>query len=231
MTEQLNLNRIADACEEIAKNGGGGGGDTVSITPTLDEGTKIADFSINGQQGSLYAPEGGGSGGVVYETLAEVTVAPDATFNESNIFEPFIPICSALEDMAIEEFKNSRLIMEVFAGDSEHDVVVFNPQNYINAPGDEFVEGDYTLAIASGSMVNWSICIRCNDTPNVNMYVVSMYPEPGVTPTPTQSITGIFSGFPDNCTTIPDVFDFACTSIKFTLEKLVTGSSPSQNNA
>lgn len=41
---------------------GGGGGSTVSITPTLSSGTKIADYSINGVGGELYAPNGGGGG-------------------------------------------------------------------------------------------------------------------------------------------------------------------------
>lgn len=40
----------------------GGGGSIVSITPTLQSGTKIADFSINGVPDELYAPSGGGSG-------------------------------------------------------------------------------------------------------------------------------------------------------------------------
>lgn len=40
--------------------GGSGGGSTVTITPTLSTGTKIADFSIDGQNGELYAPQGGG---------------------------------------------------------------------------------------------------------------------------------------------------------------------------
>lgn len=39
---------------------GGGGGSTVSITPVLTEGTKIADYEIDGEGGSLYAPSGGG---------------------------------------------------------------------------------------------------------------------------------------------------------------------------
>lgn len=39
--------------------GGGGGGSTVIITPTLSEGTKIADFEIDGESGELYAPSGG----------------------------------------------------------------------------------------------------------------------------------------------------------------------------
>ena len=37
--------------------GGGGGGSEVTITPVLTEGEKIADYSIDGESGSLYAPE------------------------------------------------------------------------------------------------------------------------------------------------------------------------------
>lgn len=37
-------------------DGGGGGGSTVTITPTLESGTKIADFSIDSETGSIYAP-------------------------------------------------------------------------------------------------------------------------------------------------------------------------------
>ena len=36
--------------------GGGGGGSEVTITPTLTEGEKIADYEIDGNQGELYAP-------------------------------------------------------------------------------------------------------------------------------------------------------------------------------
>ena len=36
--------------------GGGGGGSNVTITPTLLEGTKVADYSIDDTNGSLYAP-------------------------------------------------------------------------------------------------------------------------------------------------------------------------------
>ena len=45
------------------EHGGGGGGSNVSITPTLQSGTKIADFEIDGVSGALYAPSGGGGGG------------------------------------------------------------------------------------------------------------------------------------------------------------------------
>lgn len=36
--------------------GGGGGGSEVTITPTLESGTKIADYTIDDTTGSLYAP-------------------------------------------------------------------------------------------------------------------------------------------------------------------------------
>lgn len=53
---------------------GGGGGSTVTITPTLSSGTKIADYSINEVSGSLYAPSGGGGGGGIdYSTTEQDT--------------------------------------------------------------------------------------------------------------------------------------------------------------
>lgn len=42
---------------------GGGSGSTVTITPSLSTGTKIADYEIDGVAGELYAPSGGGGGG------------------------------------------------------------------------------------------------------------------------------------------------------------------------
>lgn len=37
--------------------GGGGGGSDVSITPTYNQGKKIADYSIDGNEGAIYTPE------------------------------------------------------------------------------------------------------------------------------------------------------------------------------
>ena len=50
-----------------------GGGSTVTITPSLATGTKIADYSINGVSGALYAPNGGG-GSSALSDLTDVTV-------------------------------------------------------------------------------------------------------------------------------------------------------------
>ena len=52
---------------------GGGGGSTVTITPTLATGTKIADYSIDGVSDSLYAPTGGG-GATDLDDLTDVTI-------------------------------------------------------------------------------------------------------------------------------------------------------------
>lgn len=41
---------------EYSGSGGGGGGSSVEITPSLVSGTKIADYEIDGTEGSLYAP-------------------------------------------------------------------------------------------------------------------------------------------------------------------------------
>lgn len=36
---------------------GGGGGSTVEITPVYNTGTKIADYSIDGEEGAIYVPK------------------------------------------------------------------------------------------------------------------------------------------------------------------------------
>lgn len=66
------------------EHGGGGGGSDVEITPTLQSGTKIADFEIDGVSGALYAPSGGGgasSQGVYIDKLIfDTYVAGDGTY-------------------------------------------------------------------------------------------------------------------------------------------------------
>lgn len=60
-----------------------GGGSNVEITPTLQSGTKIADFEINGVSGELYAPSGGGGGGggaYVDRLIFDTYVAGNGTY-------------------------------------------------------------------------------------------------------------------------------------------------------
>jgi len=71
--------------DKVYGAGGAGGGSTVTITPTLSSGTKIADFEIDGEPGELYAPQGGGGSGYSetilfsgdYGTNAELQLSGD----------------------------------------------------------------------------------------------------------------------------------------------------------
>lgn len=58
--------------EVIEEGGGGGGGSTVSITPTLETGTKIAEYEIDGVEGVLYAPNGGSGSSFFVVTLGSL---------------------------------------------------------------------------------------------------------------------------------------------------------------
>lgn len=61
--------------------GGGAGGSEVTITPTITTGTKIADYSIDGESGELYAPNGGG-GGALKTCIVKLEIS--GSFNSSN---------------------------------------------------------------------------------------------------------------------------------------------------
>ena len=47
---------IKHLCDNVNELIDEGGGSNVSITPSLTSGVKIADYEIDGQTGSLYAP-------------------------------------------------------------------------------------------------------------------------------------------------------------------------------
>lgn len=61
--------------------GGGGGGSVVSFTQVLSSGTKIGIITIDGTSTDIYAPAGGGGGGVFYGTCgtAAATAAKAVT--------------------------------------------------------------------------------------------------------------------------------------------------------
>ena len=64
------------------ENSNGGGGSTVSITPILSSGTKIAEFEIDGVSGDLFAPNGGGGG----NTITYGTDVPTSSGNDGDLY-------------------------------------------------------------------------------------------------------------------------------------------------
>ena len=75
------ITELENRVDQISGEGGGqqgggssSGGDSVIISPTQSSGVKIADFSINGQEGALYAPKS-----EIIETGDTVEVVRDLT--------------------------------------------------------------------------------------------------------------------------------------------------------
>ena len=71
--------------------GGGGGGSEVTITPVLTEGTKIADYDIDGTPGELYAPDPEALPGTIvtkvlreYNDTTQTKIAKVTTLDTSN---------------------------------------------------------------------------------------------------------------------------------------------------
>ena len=67
---------------------GGKKGNQVNITPTLTQGIKIADYSIDDVSGKLYAPQGGGSGNTTSRELtpAEYAALSDEEKNNGTVY-------------------------------------------------------------------------------------------------------------------------------------------------
>lgn len=121
------------------EHGGGGGGSDVSITPTLQSGTKIADFEIDGVSGALYAPSGGGGGGGgSSQTIADVlwsgsatpsTAGTDITLSHAISDYDFIVFtvnqnsgCDSVVVIAVNELTVGESYIETGYGGSQMDV-------------------------------------------------------------------------------------------------------------
>ena len=67
---------------------GGKKGNQVNITPTLTQGIKIADYSIDDVTGELYAPHGNGSGNTTSRELtpAEYAALSDEEKNNGTVY-------------------------------------------------------------------------------------------------------------------------------------------------
>lgn len=70
--------------------GSSGGGSQVSITPTLTQGRKIADYEIDGEAGELYAPRSGGGSSSVEYSYDEIDIG--TWVDGSTVYQKVVPI-------------------------------------------------------------------------------------------------------------------------------------------
>ena len=137
---------------------GGGGGSTVTITPILSSGTKIADYSIDGVSDSLYAPNGGGGGGggIDYSTTEQDTglkwIDGSAVYQKTiNIVNSSSVAATRDIDLSSDIPSGARVIE--FSGIYEY---VYSSKNYGYMIGNEFVycsmeDSAYKLKIVLGN--------------------------------------------------------------------------------
>ena len=93
----------------------GGGGSTVSITPSLATGTKIADYSIDGVTGELYAPSGGGSGDV-----EDVYVNGTSVLDSNNIAQ-----VKTHKEVSLAEYEDANDNIIYFVDDDDDELGIY----------------------------------------------------------------------------------------------------------
>lgn len=89
-TDTLNKVQIDDTIYSIES----GGGSTVTITPSLESGTKVADFTIDETSGSLYAP--------TPESPIEYTAGANIQISEENVISATDTTYTAGNNITIE---------------------------------------------------------------------------------------------------------------------------------
>ena len=80
---------IDDLKKQIAA---GGGGDEVTITPAMESGVKVADYTIGETEGSIYAPD--------LPAFTNRVSIKTGTLNDKNLYRVFIPINSAVSGIS-----------------------------------------------------------------------------------------------------------------------------------
>lgn len=92
--------------------GGGGGGSNVTITPTLSTGTKIADYTIDSESGSLYAPTPTSLTAELPLSISNNTISIDlsdyATQSDISDFVTDTDLATVLEDYTTYQYTESR---------------------------------------------------------------------------------------------------------------------------
>lgn len=128
-------------------SGGDDGGSVVAIEPTLSQGTKIADFSIDGNSGSLYAPD--------YElpiasdeTLGGIKVGQNLNIEEDGTLNAVGGSLSELSDVTISSLANDQTLrynstlQKWVNADTGKNLFIgtANPNNSVGSDGDMYVK-------------------------------------------------------------------------------------------
>lgn len=129
---------------------GGGGGSSVTITPTLSSGTKIADYSIDGVNNSLYAPSGGGGGSSINYSTTEQIVGSymGETLYEIVIDNLSVPSNTSWTNITTIQGGKDLIDFKAWGYFSEYFLVNYNQAHIDTSTGTleaRFVEGGRTI--------------------------------------------------------------------------------------
>ena len=134
-------------------SGGDDGGSVVAIEPTLSSGIKIADYSIDGNPGALYAPDNEYELPIASaETLGGIMVVQNLNIEEDGTLNAVGGSLSELSDVAISSVANEQTIrydstlQKWVNSDTGKNLFIStaNPNNNIGSNDDMYVKrGEY----------------------------------------------------------------------------------------
>ena len=145
--------------------GGGGGGSEVTITPTLQSGTKIADYSIDETSGSLYAPTPGALPATIvtkalrkYNDTSQTKIMTVTTLDTSNnqevsqdIYAPSPVQCSYTPGL-----EQDYVIGQFSYGGVTQDVYIPYFQRPLTAGSNITIDADNVISASGGSSWDYS---------------------------------------------------------------------------
>lgn len=159
--------------------GGGGGGSEVTITPVLTEGEKIADYSIDGESGSIYAPEAEALPSTIvtkalrkYNDTSQTKIMTVTTYDKENdqevsqdIYAPSPVQCwytpGLEQDYQIGQFTYGGVTQNVY-------IPYF--QRPLTAGANITIDQDNVISASSGSLINYVSDTKIGTWNNGDLY-------------------------------------------------------------
>lgn len=145
--------------------GGGGGGSEVTITPTLQSGTKIADYTIDETSGSLYAPTPEALPGTIvtkalrkYNDTSQTKIMTVTTLDTSNNQEVSQDIYapSPVQCWYTPGLEQDYLIGQFTYADVTQNVYIPDFQRPLTAGSNITIDVDNVISASSGSGIDYS---------------------------------------------------------------------------